>query len=132
MELDALILSNITQLHDDDLATENEIKEMKEQYQNDYSEMNNQIAEFEEITDIYEDWYTPRKTCADISSSQSGLYYIRPDVNAESFQVFCNFDTSPPTTEIGHDSEYEMPVNGCESPFCYSRNVVYQASMQQI
>ena len=69
-------------------------------------------------------------------STRSGMYYINPQgLNlSQLVQVYCNMSSKNgvPVTEIGHDSETRMLVDGYENPGSYVRNIKYGISMQDI
>ncbi|EFX72232.1 contactin associated protein-like protein [Daphnia pulex] len=77
------------------------------------------------------------RTCADLRATDlsipSGMRWIDPDgqgVGENPIHVYCNMSTG--STSILHDSESSIKVSYCAEPGCYSRSIIYQASMAQI
>ncbi|XP_039252859.2 uncharacterized protein LOC120330099 [Styela clava] len=63
----------------------------------------------------------------------SGYYKISPNPgNVEPFIVRCDMQRTKGVTEIGHDSEETIYVSGCDPAGCYSKNITYEANLQQI
>ncbi|XP_078687088.1 uncharacterized protein LOC144919502 [Branchiostoma floridae x Branchiostoma belcheri] len=80
---------------------------------------------------------TRASSCAvlkDAGYIYSGSYVIDPDgpeVGEEPFPVLCDLDNG--TTLVGHDSEDRTGVSpGCEAAGCYSREVKYLATPEQL
>ena len=79
-------------------------------------------------------------SCSEVKryiSSLSGNYLIDPDGEGglAPFTVFCNMTEKGGVgvTVIGHDSESQTYVKGCEDPGCYSRDIHYTgASLSQL
>ena len=65
----------------------------------------------------------------------SNYYFIDPDgplVGKEPIQVYCEFSNDNVATKISHNSEDNIKVGHCEDPGCYSREITYDAPMEQI
>ena len=66
------------------------------------------------------------------------MFKIRPSVDVEPFEVFCEFNGNVGTTVVKHDHEgygiTSMPGqhDGCSEPGCYSDTISYDATMEQI
>jgi len=106
-----------------------EIKEKLHQMELSLDRCNQNTTLLEQRLKILE----PPPSCADISPDHgSGLFTIRPSFSVQAFQVYCNFNNTPVTTEIGHDSEVEVRVDGFEAAKSYTRNINYPVSMQII
>ncbi len=97
------------------------------------------------------------RTCEDVLSldptSTSGYYYIDPDGSGSGdapIYVYCDMNSSKRTfiaslndarnhffpfagkTVVSHDSENITQVSSCAEPGCYSRNIVYNATLRQL
>ncbi|XP_028414790.1 contactin-associated protein like 5-3-like [Dendronephthya gigantea] len=67
-------------------------------------------------------------------SADSGMYSIKPQGLNLMAQVFCDMTSKNGVgvTEIGHDSESKILVDGYEAPGSYKRKIKYNIFMQQI
>ena len=66
---------------------------------------------------------------------ENGTYNIDPKGNGLSpFPVYCDMSAKNEAgvTEIGHDSESRMKVNGHESAGSYKKDIVYAVAMERI
>ena len=65
----------------------------------------------------------------------SNYYFIDPDgplIGKEPIQVYCEFNDENVATKVSHNSEDNIKVGHCEDPGCYSREIIYNAPMEQI
>ena len=65
----------------------------------------------------------------------SNYYFIDPDgplIGKEPIQVYCEFNEDNVATKISHNSEDKINVDHCEDPGCYSKEITYEAPMEQI
>nr|XP_039261533.1 contactin-associated protein-like 2 [Styela clava] len=72
-----------------------------------------------------------------LSGYDSGYYEIDPDGPKGSippFQVYCNMTSDPEwaVTMLGHNSEERTYVYGCQDPGCFSHNITYNQTWEQI
>ena len=78
------------------------------------------------------------RTCeemADYGVNQSNFYLVDPDgplLGEEPIRVYCDFSEGSVSTIISHDSEVKIEVGHCTDPGCYSRQITYDAPMEQI
>ena len=78
------------------------------------------------------------RTCeemADYGVNQSNYYLVDPDgplMGNEPIRVYCEFSEGSVSTIISHDSEETIEVGHCTDPGCYSRQITYDAPIEQI
>ena len=78
------------------------------------------------------------QTCeemADYGVNQSNYYLVDPDgplMGNEPIRVYCEFSEGSVSTIISHDSEETIEVGHCTDPGCYSRQITYDAPIEQI
>jgi len=81
---------------------------------------------------------TTLRSCYEYSMfgiSTSGTYAIDPDgplMGDEPFEVFCRFENGIAITEIIHDKDEEVNIIPCADPFCFSLELQYPTTMDQI
>jgi len=67
--------------------------------------------------------------------SNSGTFSIDPDGplrGNEPFDVYCRFENGEAITEIIHDKDGVVDISPCADPFCYSLELSYPTTMEQI
>ena len=72
---------------------------------------------------------------ADYGVNQSNYYLVDPDgplMGNEPIRVYCEFSEGSVSTIISHDSEETIEVGHCTDPGCYSRQITYDAPIEQI
>ncbi len=80
--------------------------------------------------------YLALRTCHEYQLSgfsNSGYFQIDPDGVAfgePPFQAFCDFGTG--TTQVEHDSQEDTLIPPCNEPDCFSHEIVYPTSLQQL
>jgi len=73
------------------------------------------------------------ETCRDVFPRVNGTKLVKPNLRLPAFAVDCEFTDHEAITTVHHDSEIEIVATpACEPALCYERNVVYQATWQQL
>nr|XP_039262069.1 uncharacterized protein LOC120338192 [Styela clava] len=103
--------------------------------QSQVSSLQNQVEQIE----VTINFTSPKQSCEQykLMSYDSGYYEIDPD-GADGaippFQVYCDMTSDPEwaVTMLGHDSEERTYVRGCQDPGCFSHDVTYDQTWEQI
>ena len=96
-------------------------------------DVNNELQYLKEISKL-----KVVRTCQEMYEygiRTSNYYFIDPDgplIGKEPIQVYCEFNDDNVATKISHNSEDNIKVGHCEDPGCYSREITYEAPMEQI
>ena len=112
----------------------NEVLEKKNQnLEKTNKDINDELSYLKELSKL-----NVVRTCeemADYGVNQSNFYLVDPDgplLGEEPIRVYCDFSEGSVSTIISHDSEVKIEVRHCTDPGCYSRQITYDAPMEQI
>ena len=112
----------------------NEVLEKKNQnLEKTNKDINDELSYLKELSKL-----NVVRTCeemADYGVNQSNFYLVDPDgplLGEEPIRVYCDFSEGSVSTIISHDSEVKIEVGHCTDPGCYSRQITYDAPMEQI
>ena len=116
------------------IELKNEVLEKKNQnLEKTNKDINDELSYLKELSKL-----NVVRTCeemADYGVNQSNFYLVDPDgplLGEEPIRVYCDFSEGSVSTIISHDSEVKIEVGHCTDPGCYSRQITYDAPMEQI
>ena len=130
------VKSQVKELKNENDQLKSEIKALKNEkheLENKMNDINDEVKYLKELSKMLS-----VRTCDemhDYGLNKSDYYFVDPDgpLNGEEpIRVYCDFAEDYGFTSVSHDSEQKIEVTHCNDPGCYARQIVYDASMEQI